>query len=80
MARKFINVQWDLPSDANGRIATWQAMEIAMLMDIRDELQKLNHLLGCQNFIDVPRILRGIEVNTKKPKRKARGGLRTEES
>jgi len=43
-----------------------------ILMDIRDELCKLNRLLGCPNFLDVPHILRRISQHTAKPKRKKR--------
>lgn len=39
-------------------------------MDIRDELQKLNALLGCHNFTAIPNVLRGIRRNTAKPRKK----------
>ncbi|BAQ16071.1 hypothetical protein [Methyloceanibacter caenitepidi] len=64
MARKK-NVNWDLP-DKN----SWDAANLALLMDIRDELQKLNALLACRNFTDIPTILRGIRTNTAKPRKK----------
>jgi len=34
---------------------------LAVLMDIRDELQRLNELLHCRNFLDVPHTLRRID-------------------
>lgn len=68
MAR-FKDVEWKLPETADGRAATWDAVRVAVLMDIRDELKTLNRLLGCPNFTSVPEILRGIRRNTSKPRR-----------
>jgi hypothetical protein len=39
-------------------------------MDIREELQRLNRLLHCQNFTAIPSELRKIARNTAKPKPK----------
>ncbi len=44
-----------------------QAMR-ALLMDLRDELQELNRVFACQNFQEIPHILRKIRANTSKPK------------
>lgn len=65
------NYDWNLPEN-NGKpnVHDWNSVHTAMLMDIRDELQILNRLLGCANFRQVPAILRGIRANTAKPKRK----------
>ena len=68
MAR-FKDISWDLPADARGNIAHWRAMEIAALMDIRDELKKLNVLLHCDNFQNIPRKLDSIRRNTTKPRK-----------
>lgn len=38
------NKQWSLPE---GQVKTWEQAGIALLMDIRDELQQLNRLLNC---------------------------------
>lgn len=54
---KHKNVRWDLPK----QVDSWQQVEVAVLMDIRDELQKLNRLLGCSNFINMPRTLSRID-------------------
>jgi len=35
--------------------------QLAVLMDIRDELKALNKLLGCQNFLAIPHTLRSID-------------------
>lgn len=62
------NVDWNVQE--NGENITWERVPIAVLMDIRAELQTLNRLLGCSNFIAVPTILRGIQKNTTPKKRK----------
>lgn len=72
------NAVWSIESDANGDFS-WSQAQLAVLMDIRDELQVANqyllsmrtllrHTLGCQNFIDVTAILRRISKNTTKPR------------
>jgi hypothetical protein len=66
MARKFANVNWDVPKNEEGNIRSWEGVRLSVLMDIRDELQKLNRILGCHNFLDVPHKLDRIDVNTKK--------------
>jgi hypothetical protein len=43
MAR-YKNTDWDLPE---GRVGTWEQAQVAILMDIRDELKTLNATLGC---------------------------------
>ena len=59
MAQTFPDRDWDLV-DASGRIASWDHVAIAVLMDIRRELKTLNGIIGCQNFIAIPNILREI--------------------
>ena len=44
---------------------------LAILMDIRDELQTLNRVFQCKNFLAIPRVLAQIRRNTTK-KRRAR--------
>ncbi len=59
--------RWNLPANLTDvNHVTW-----ALLMDVRDELkaanlelQKMNSILNCPNFIDIPNILRGIKRNT----------------
>jgi len=48
---------WNLPTPA---VDTWEQASAAILMDIRDELKRLNTLLNCPNFVEIPIILRGI--------------------
>jgi len=59
------NVNWRIDEDYQGRPPTDHA-QLAVLMDLRDELQRLNTLLSCSNCIDIPNILRRIDVNTEK--------------
>lgn len=59
------NVDWDL----TGQNLTWEMAQIAVLMDIRAELRRLNAIFHCQNFLEVPTILRDIRKQTKKPRR-----------
>lgn len=59
---------WNLPTP----IGTWTNVQVALLMDIRDELQRLNRLLNCPNFLSIPTSLRAIRKNTTKPQRKAK--------
>lgn len=67
--RRRKNVDWRV-ANIEGNTRSWDEVQIAVAMDIRDELQRLNRLLHCPNFIAMPRILREIRRNTTKPKRK----------
>lgn len=57
------DVNWSL-SDSPGI----DGASLGVLMDIRDELKRLNNLLHCQNFINIPRELRGIRRDLKRKK------------
>lgn len=46
------------------------SIHAALLMDIRDELKRLNGVFGCANFLEVPGVLRAIKRNTTKPRRR----------
>ena len=70
--RKFKDVIWTVPECANGGIASWEAVDTALLMDIRDQLQKLNAVFECPNFLMVPTYLKTIEKNSRKPKRRVK--------
>jgi len=65
------DVDWRLHANESGT-CSWDVVKVAVLMDIRDELKKLNRLLYCDNFVSVPRILRRISANTSKPRKKVR--------
>lgn len=45
--RKHKDVEWTLPTSDGGALTDWQKVEIAVLMDIRDELKELNATLSC---------------------------------
>lgn len=61
---------WNLPDgtlQADGcRTYNYDIIQIALLMDLRDELKKLNVLLHCPNFIAIPWKLDQIRLNTAK--------------
>jgi hypothetical protein len=67
--RRRANVGWEV-AGPDGSMPTWERVSIAVLMDIRDELQKLNGLLHCPNFTGIPATLRRISYNTHRPRRK----------
>lgn len=65
------DVRWNLPegqrSAADGSLAhSWEAIQTAILMDIRDRL----NVLRCAEFQQLPQVLRGIRRNTAKPPRR----------
>jgi hypothetical protein len=53
-----------------GEAPSFNGAQLAVLMDIRDEIQRLNSLLHCNNFTQIPHILRSIRRNTAKPRKK----------
>lgn len=59
------DTNWNLP---DGPSMSYEAAQLAVLMDIRRELKRLNLLLSCPNFVAIPRKLDRIEKNTSKPK------------
>ena len=66
------NIDWHIHVNDDG---TWNDADVqmALLNDIREELKRLNELLHCSNFVEIPSILRTIKRNTtkrKKPKGK----------
>lgn len=60
------NVNWELPE----KLVSWEQVNTAILMDIRDELRTLNRVFQCSNFLRIPSVLNEIRLNTSKPKRK----------
>lgn len=68
---KHAGIVWNLAEDPkDGHIYSPTTAQSAILMDIRDELQKLNSLLSCSRFIGIPTTLNRIAKNTTKRKRK----------
>jgi len=70
------NLDWnllELQKQSDGSfVCNVETIHAALLMDIRDELKRLNALLHCGNFIDIPHKLERIAYNTVKPKKKAK--------
>jgi hypothetical protein len=50
--------------DSDGVVPTWERAQLAVLMDLRDELKKLNRVLECPNFLAIPSYLRSINRKT----------------
>jgi hypothetical protein len=72
MSSKFRHkdVSWRIrPND--GGDYSWEVAHVAILMELRDELKKLNSLTYCQNFTGIPQTLKSIVKNTRRPRRKA---------
>lgn len=58
------NKNWDCGGqEHNGRSTgmSWEGIAVAVLMDIRDELQTLNRVFACHNAQDIPHILRRLD-------------------
>ena len=54
---------WIIPSEAN---PSFEGAQLAVLMDIRDELQRLNELLHSPNFVGIPPMLdRGLHASNR---------------
>lgn len=70
MIRRTRNFQWNENPDAKGNFS-WNQATVSVLMDIREELQRLNSVLQCDNFLAIPSKLDRIAKNTRK-KRKPR--------
>jgi hypothetical protein len=75
MDRKQKDWNWSTDPDAFGKYS-YEAAQLQVLMDVRDELKRLNNVLQCPNFIAVPSILRRVQeevrqvkLNTRKKKR-----------
>jgi len=51
-----VGVNWETPEHFQ-----WEHVRVEVLMDIRDELQKLNAILGCRNFTSLPQVLQRID-------------------
>lgn len=65
MAR-YKDADWSLPE---GKIETWQQVEIAVLMDIRDELKAINRKLDCPNIQQMFADLRAMGVEARAARR-----------
>lgn len=71
------DLNWNVYGQASSTGITTNSIDdkhTALMMDIRDELQKLNALLHCHNFTAIPTILRGIRAKlpARKPAKRAK--------
>ncbi len=64
------NVNWNIGDTLAG--VSWNQIQCALLMDIRDELQQMNRLLHCSHFLDIPHKLDAIRRNTAKKRKTPR--------
>ena len=76
MGKRFKDLDWNLPTAPDGlRAASWDVVQVAVLMDLRDELQAIRSALAplrhldCGNFLAIPAKLEAIRRNTRKPRR-----------
>lgn len=67
--RRRANVRWVV--DQNDGSVFRDGAQLAVLQDIRDELQKLNTVFRCDNFLSLP-LLKRIARNTVKPRKRAK--------
>lgn len=59
--RRKAGINWNVTDEAgNLHTAMRDAVTIAVLIDIRDELMRLNALLHCHNFTGIPTTLKSI--------------------
>ena len=65
--RRYKDTDWEIIPDKDNR-CTWVQVQAAVLMDIRDELKKLNQTITYSSLSDVATQLRAIRRNTAKPR------------
>lgn len=68
MSSREARTNWTIQKGDNGHYSYDQA-HLAVLMDLRDLLDRLVAVLECSNFTRLPVTLRAIERNTRKKKR-----------
>lgn len=62
------NVDWSVWINDDGTVSR-EWLQVAVLMDIREELREIRRIVTCHNTIDIPRILRRIATNTTKTRK-----------
>lgn len=59
------DTNWNLPegkpNTTGGTTHCWESIHAALLMDIRDELKKMNAILHCSNTLAIPHTLTRID-------------------
>jgi hypothetical protein len=61
--RRKKNANWSV-AEPDGTVPDWIRAQLAVLMDLRDELQAIRRLLECTKGQDIPRVLRQIRAHT----------------
>ena len=64
------NHVWIIHPESDG-VYPFEGAQLAILMDIRDELLELNELLHCPNFVGIPLRLDKIVATTRKRRKTA---------
>jgi hypothetical protein len=67
--RTVAQTDWTIWQNDNG-LYQMDQVHLAVLMDIRTELVRLNTLLQCPNFTGIPATLRTIATHTKKKRKR----------
>lgn len=65
------DINWKLSDFGLGGCIQTEQCTLAVLMDIRDELKRINTRLDCHETLSIPALLRRIKANTTR-KRKAK--------
>lgn len=63
MSHKKANIVWRIDTNTDWTVSHGDA-QLAVLMDIRTELQRLNGILHCTNFLAIPSKLEKIRIAT----------------
>jgi hypothetical protein len=61
------NAQWNIRASADNTVH-WDGVQVAVLMDIRDELQTLNATLGCYRVRDMADAMIRMERRGRPPR------------
>lgn len=69
--RRKRNANWLIGLELDGTY-THEAAQLAVLMDIRDELQAIRRRYDCLDTLSIPSLLRAIKKNTTKPRKRRR--------
>lgn len=67
------NANWVIHQDTMTKTISFDGAQLAVLMDIRDELQGIRTRLDCHETLSIPRLLRDIKRNTSRYRCRVRG-------
>ncbi len=70
---RFRDKKWNVGGDEEkSQNPTYDGAQLAVLMDIREELQAVRRILQCGSFTNLPFVISKIEKNTKPRRRKSK--------